>query len=45
MKLKIRDIRHTQLRYGYRRVQLLLRRDGWPVNSKRIYRLCKEMEV
>lgn len=24
---------------------VLLKRDGWPVNPKRIYRLCKEMEL
>ena len=26
-------------RYGYRRICVLLRRDGWKVNRKRIYRL------
>jgi putative transposase len=29
-------------RYGYRRVWALLRREGWPVNKKRIYRLWRE---
>ncbi|MEM1095119.1 MAG: IS3 family transposase [Bacteroidota bacterium] len=28
-------------RYGYRRVAALLRRDGWAVNLKRVYRLWK----
>lgn len=31
------------MRYGYRRVHVLLRRDGWSVNVKRIYRLYKEL--
>jgi putative transposase len=31
------------VRYGYRRVHVLLRRDGWSVNVKRIYRLYKEL--
>jgi putative transposase len=26
-------------RYGYRRVWALLRREGWPVNKKRVHRL------
>ncbi len=29
-------------RYGYRRVWALLRREGWPVNKKRVYRLWRE---
>ena len=35
----------TRVRYGYRRVHVLLKRDGWPVNQKRIYRLYKEMDL
>ncbi len=31
------------MRYGYRRVHVLLRRDGWAVNAKRIYRLYREL--
>ncbi|NKM43380.1 IS3 family transposase [Rhizobium laguerreae] len=45
LKLKIRDICQTRVRYGYRRVHVLLRRDGWLVNPKRIYRLYKEMDL
>ncbi|MBB4005545.1 putative transposase [Aurantimonas endophytica] len=40
---RIREITETRVRYGYRRVHVLLRREGWPVNPKRIYRLYKEM--
>jgi putative transposase len=29
--------------YGYRRLTAQLRREGWPVNSKRIQRLMQEM--
>ncbi|MFK4064113.1 IS3 family transposase, partial [Brucella anthropi] len=43
LKLRIKDICQTRVRYGYRRVHVLLKRDGWPVNPKRIYRLYKEM--
>jgi putative transposase len=29
-------------RYGYRRVWALLRREGWPINKKRVHRLWRE---
>lgn len=32
-----------RVRYGYRRVQALLEREGWQVNHKRTYRLYKEL--
>ena len=37
----IKDICATRVRYGYRRVHVLRRREGWAVNTKRIYRLYK----
>ena len=43
LKKRINEIAQTRVRYGYRRIHVLLRREGWEVNSKRIYRLCKEM--
>ena len=43
MKKRIREIAETRVRYGYRRVHVLLRREGWPVNAKRVYRLYREM--
>jgi putative transposase len=30
------------VRYGYRRLHILLRREGWRVNHKRVYRLYRE---
>lgn len=39
----MREIAETRVRYGYRRIHVLLRREGWDVNAKRIYRLYKEM--
>ena len=35
LKLKIKDICQTRVRYGYRRVHILIKREGWPVNPKR----------
>ena len=43
LKVKIRDICETRVRYGYRRIHILLKREGWKVNAKRVYRLYKEM--
>lgn len=41
----MKDICQTRVCCGYRRVPVLLKRDGWPVNPKRIYRLNKEMDL
>lgn len=43
LKQRIKEICETRVRYGYRRVHVLLRRDGWAVNPKRVYRLYKEL--
>ncbi len=40
---RIKEIAATRVRYGYRRIHVLLRREGWPVNVKRVYRLYREM--
>ena len=40
---RIKEIAATRVRYGYRRIQVLLRREGWRVNPKRVYRLYREM--
>ncbi|RVT89083.1 IS3 family transposase, partial [Rhodovarius crocodyli] len=43
LKQRITDVCQTRVRYGYRRVHILLCRDGWKVNAKRIYRLYREL--
>jgi putative transposase len=40
--MRIRDIAQTRMRYGYFRIYILLRREGWVVNHKRVYRLYQE---
>ena len=40
--LRIRDLAATRPRYGYFRIYILLRREGWFVNHKRVYRLYRE---
>lgn len=43
LRKRIKEIAETRVRYGYRRIHVLLRREGWIVNAKRIYRHYKEM--
>ncbi len=40
--MRLKDLAATRVRYGYRRLHILLRREGWPVNHKRTYRIYKE---
>ena len=42
LRRRIRDLAQVRVRYGYRRIHVLLRREGWPVNHKRVYRLYSE---
>lgn len=42
LRKRIREIAETRVRYGYRRIHILLRREGWRVNAKRVYRLYVE---
>lgn len=39
--MRLRDLAAARVRYGYRRLHVLLRREGWRVNHKRIYRLYR----
>jgi len=43
LKKRIKEIAETRVRYGYRRIEVLLRREGWLVNHKRVRRLYSEM--
>jgi putative transposase len=42
LRRRLREIAATYVRYGYRRLTVLLRREGWNVNAKRVYRLYDE---
>jgi putative transposase len=43
LEQRIREICQTRVRYGYRRVHVLLRRDGWRLNQKKTRRICREL--
>ena len=42
LRMRIREIAAVRVRYGYLRIHVLLRREGWHVNRKRGYRLYRE---
>jgi putative transposase len=42
LRHRLRELAATHVRYRYRRLTVLLRREGWHVNAKRIYRLYTE---
>ena len=42
LRVRLRELAGSRVRYGYRRLTVLLRREGWEVNAKRIYRLYVE---
>ena len=41
LRLRIREFAHARPRFGFLRIWVLLRRDGWPVNKKRVRRLYR----
>lgn len=42
LRARIEELAAVKRRYGYRRIHILLRREGWQVNRKRTYRLYRE---
>ena len=42
LRMRLKELAATRVRYGYR-LHILLRREGWNINEKRVYRLyCEE---
>jgi putative transposase len=42
LRQRLRELAAVRVRYGDRRLHVLLRREGWPINHKRVYRLYRE---
>jgi putative transposase len=42
LRVRLRELAGSRVRYGYRRLTVLLKREGWEVNAKRIYRIYTE---
>ncbi len=40
--MRLRDLAAVRVRYGYMRLHVLLRREGWKVNLKLVWRLYRE---
>src|SRR5262245_43232760 len=45
VRLRIRALAHRRRRVGYRRLHVLLRREGWHMNHKRFRRLYREEKL
>jgi putative transposase len=42
LRRRLRELAHDRLTYGQLRLHVLLRREGWPINKKRVHRLYVE---
>lgn len=42
LRQRMRDVAQTRVRFGYRRLRVLLQREGWMVGKERFYRLYTE---
>ena len=42
LRMRLHQLAASRVRFGYRRLTVMLRREGWMVNPKRIYRLYTE---
>ncbi len=42
LRQRLKELASIHVRFGYRRLTVLLRREGWKVNAKRIYRIYSQ---
>lgn len=42
LRQRMREISQTHIRYGYRRIHIMLKREGWDVGKHILYRLYRE---
>jgi hypothetical protein len=40
LRQRLRELAHVRTRWGYRRLHILLKREGWQVGRNQTYRLC-----
>jgi len=41
LRMRIRELAHSRPRFGYERIHILLRREGWLVGRNRVHRLYR----
>jgi putative transposase len=41
LRARIKEIAYTRIHYGVKRITVLLRREGWMVNRKRVHRIYR----
>jgi putative transposase len=42
LRMRMRELATSRIRYGYRKIRVLLNREGWDVGKKLVYRLYRE---
>jgi putative transposase len=42
LRMRMREIATARIRYGYRKIRVLLNREGWKVGKKLVYRIYRE---
>jgi len=42
LRMRMRELAGARIRYGYRKIRVLLNREGWKVGKKLVYRLYRE---
>jgi len=42
LRKRLRELANERRRFGYRRLHTLLKREGFQINWKKLYRLCRE---
>jgi putative transposase len=45
LRVRLRQLAEERRQWGYRRLHILLEREGWQVNSKRVYRIYVEEKL
>ena len=45
LRVRLRELAEERRRWGYRRLHILMKREGWKVNSKRVYRIYVEEKL
>ena len=45
LRMRIKELAKTYVRYGYKRIHVLLLREGWDVNHKRVYRIYGDEQL